>query len=61
MQDFLDDIKPAVKASGLRFPTPEEMRLEVPPNLNWALDGVDETKAEGYATREDEEIVLPKD
>jgi len=60
MQDFLDDIKPAVKASGLRFPTPEEMRLEVPADLDWSLSGVDETKAEGYATRDEEEVALPQ-
>ena len=60
MQDFLDDIKPAVKASGLRFPTPAEMRLEVPADLDWSLANVDETKAEGYATRDDDEIALPE-
>jgi hypothetical protein len=60
MQDFLDDIKPAVKASGLRFPTPQEMRLEVPSDLDWSLDNVDETKAEGYGARGDEEIALPQ-
>jgi 1,2-phenylacetyl-CoA epoxidase catalytic subunit len=60
MQDFLDDIKPAVKASGLRFPTPEEMRLDVPADLDWSLASVDETKAEGYATGDDEEVALPQ-
>ena len=60
MQDFLTDIKPAVKACGLRFPTPEEMRLEVPPNLDWSLANVDETKAEGYATGENDEIAIPQ-
>jgi len=59
MQDFLDDIKPAVKASALRFPTPQEMRLEVPPDLDWSLANTDETKAEGFATSDDEEVMLP--
>jgi 1,2-phenylacetyl-CoA epoxidase catalytic subunit len=59
MQDFLTDIKPAVKACGLRFPTPEEMRLEVPPNLDWSLDDVDATKAEGYSTGEGDAVLLP--
>ena len=59
MQDFLDDIKPAVKASGLRFPTPAEMRLDVPTTLDWSLDSVDETKAEGFATKDDDGVALP--
>ena len=33
MQDFIDDIKPAVKACGLAFPPPERMGLEVPKEL----------------------------
>ena len=37
MQDFIDDIKPAVRASGLRFPKPENLEMELPPNLNWKL------------------------
>ncbi|HEX2572545.1 MAG TPA: Phenylacetic acid catabolic protein [Polyangia bacterium] len=49
MQDFLNDIKPAVKACGLRFPTPAEMGLEMPPDIDWSLDNVDETRAEGYS------------
>jgi 1,2-phenylacetyl-CoA epoxidase catalytic subunit len=48
MQDFLDDIKPAVKACGVRFPKPEAIGLEAPASLNWSLDGVDETKAQGF-------------
>jgi 1,2-phenylacetyl-CoA epoxidase catalytic subunit len=60
MQDFLNDIKPAVKACGLRFPTPEEMRLEVPPTLDWSLANVDESKAEGYATGENDEVAIPQ-
>ena len=37
MQDFLNDIKPAVKASGLRFPRPEAIRLECPEDLDWSI------------------------
>jgi 1,2-phenylacetyl-CoA epoxidase catalytic subunit len=49
MQDFVSDIKPATKACGLRFPAPEAIGLEAPPGLDWSLDAVDETKAEGWA------------
>jgi hypothetical protein len=49
MQDFVSDIKPAVKACGLTFPDPSAIGLECPPGLVWSLDGVDETKAQGYA------------
>jgi 1,2-phenylacetyl-CoA epoxidase catalytic subunit len=49
MQDFVDDIKPAVKACGLRFPRPESIGLEAPAALDWSLEGVDETKAQGWA------------
>jgi 1,2-phenylacetyl-CoA epoxidase catalytic subunit len=49
MQDFLDDIKPAVKAGGLRFPTATELDLEMPATLDWNLDGVDPTRAEGWS------------
>lgn len=45
MQDYLDDIKPAVKACRLTFPTPAEMRLEMPDDLDWSLDGVSESDA----------------
>lgn len=38
MQDFLNDIKPAVRASGLRFPRPESLGMELPATLNWTLD-----------------------
>jgi 1,2-phenylacetyl-CoA epoxidase catalytic subunit len=49
MQDFIDDIKPAVKACGLQFPAMEAIGI-VPPDggLNLSLQGVDESKAEGY-------------
>ncbi|MEO7093229.1 MAG: Phenylacetic acid catabolic protein [Polyangiales bacterium] len=59
MQDFLNDIKPAVKACKLRFPTAEEMKLEVPADLDWSLDGVDETKAQGFGTREEDAVPIP--
>ncbi len=48
MQDFIDDIKPAVVACGLKFPKPEAIGLEVPASINWSLDGVDPSKAEGF-------------
>jgi hypothetical protein len=51
MQDFVDDIKPAVKACGLGFPQPSAIGLECPATLDWSLDRVDESKAEGYAAR----------
>ncbi len=49
MQDFVDDIKPAVKACGVRFPDPEAVGLETPATLDWCIEGVDETKARGWA------------
>jgi 1,2-phenylacetyl-CoA epoxidase catalytic subunit len=48
MQDFVEDIKPAVKACGLRFPDPRAIGLEAPAGLDWSLESVDETKAEGW-------------
>ena len=50
MQDFVDDIKPAVKACGLAFPKMEAIGI-VPPagGLDLGLDGVDASRAEGYA------------
>jgi 1,2-phenylacetyl-CoA epoxidase catalytic subunit len=48
MQDFVQDIKPAVKACGLRFPDPRAIGLEAPARLDWSLEGVDETRAEGW-------------
>ncbi len=48
MQDFVDDIKPAVLASGLHFPRPDEISLEVPKALNLSLEGIDSSKAQGY-------------
>ncbi|HXN42096.1 MAG TPA: Phenylacetic acid catabolic protein [Myxococcaceae bacterium] len=37
MQDFITDIKPAVRASGLTFPPPDQLGLEMPPSLDWKL------------------------
>ena len=45
MQDYLNDIKPAVKACGLTFPTPRELDLAMPDDLDWSLDGVRESDA----------------
>jgi 1,2-phenylacetyl-CoA epoxidase catalytic subunit len=53
MQDFLDDIKPAVVACGVKFPKPESIGLECPPGLNWSLEGVDPAKAQGFAPQGD--------
>lgn len=49
MQDFIDDIKPAVKASGLHFPAMSALGVDAPPDLDLSLRDVDETKAEGYS------------
>jgi 1,2-phenylacetyl-CoA epoxidase catalytic subunit len=49
MADFIADIKPAVKACGLRFPTLASIGIDEPPSgLDLSLDGVDEGRAEGY-------------
>jgi 1,2-phenylacetyl-CoA epoxidase catalytic subunit len=37
MQDFLNDIKPAVKSCGLAFPPPQRLGMEFPPTLDWAV------------------------
>ncbi len=52
MQDFIDDIKPAVKACGLTFPPLEKIGI-VPPvgGLDLSLQSVDESKAEGYESQ----------
>ncbi len=39
MQAFLDDIKPTVRACGLRFPNAGDIGIEVPPTLDWSLSG----------------------
>jgi 1,2-phenylacetyl-CoA epoxidase catalytic subunit len=50
MQDFVDDIKPAVKACGLAFPAMEAIGIMPPAGgLDLSLDRVDATKAEGWA------------
>ena len=36
MQDFINDIKPAVRASGLKFPRPEALGMELPATLDWS-------------------------
>src|SRR5262249_19981100 len=49
MQDFIDDIKPAVKACGLTFPAMEAIGIVAPAGgLDLSLDRVDESKAKGY-------------
>jgi 1,2-phenylacetyl-CoA epoxidase catalytic subunit len=49
MQDFIDDIKPAVKACGLQFPPLERIGIEPPAaGLDLDLAAVDETRAEGF-------------
>ncbi len=35
MKDFVDDIRPAVRAAGLRFPDPASLRMELPPDIDW--------------------------
>lgn len=40
MQDFVNDIKPTVKACGLTFPTPEALELDMPDWIDWSLEGV---------------------
>jgi 1,2-phenylacetyl-CoA epoxidase catalytic subunit len=37
MQDFVNDIKGAVRASSLRFPQPAALEMELPPKLDWSL------------------------
>jgi 1,2-phenylacetyl-CoA epoxidase catalytic subunit len=49
MQDFLDDIKPAVKACGLTFPPLDRIGIDAPSTgLSLSLDEVDASRAEGY-------------
>lgn len=48
MQDFIDDIKPAVKACGLTFPNLASIGIEGAEGINLSLDGVDESRAQGY-------------
>jgi hypothetical protein len=37
MKDFVDDIRPAVKASGLRFPDPAALSMELPGDIDWTV------------------------
>jgi 1,2-phenylacetyl-CoA epoxidase catalytic subunit len=37
MKDFVDDIRPAVKSSGLRFPAPDALRMELPDDIDWTV------------------------
>jgi 1,2-phenylacetyl-CoA epoxidase catalytic subunit len=37
MKDFVDDIRPAVKASGLRFPDPAALSMELPDDIDWSV------------------------
>ena len=51
MQDFIDDIKPAVKACGLTFPPMASIGIAPPAGgLDLTLDNVDESRAEGFAS-----------
>jgi 1,2-phenylacetyl-CoA epoxidase catalytic subunit len=36
MKDFVDDIRPAVHAAGLRFPDPASLKLELPSDIDWS-------------------------
>jgi hypothetical protein len=49
MQDFIDDIKPAVKACGLTLPPMDKIGIVEPRGgLDLSLTNVDVTRAEGY-------------
>ena len=37
MKDFVDDIRPAVKAAGLRFPDPKRLEMELPGDIDWSI------------------------
>jgi len=52
MQDFIDDIKPAVVACGVVFPDPQSIGLDCPKDLNWSVEGVDPKKAPGFEGRD---------
>ena len=36
MKDFLDDIRPVVRAASLRFPDPASLDMELPSDLDWS-------------------------
>jgi len=37
MKDFVDDIRPAVRSAGLRFPDPAALRMELPADVDWSV------------------------
>ena len=37
MKDFVDDIRPAVRAAGLRFPDPAALQMELPGDIDWSV------------------------
>jgi 1,2-phenylacetyl-CoA epoxidase catalytic subunit len=37
MKDFVDDIRPAVKSAGLRFPEPARLAMELPADIDWSV------------------------
>jgi len=37
MRDFVEDIRPAVRAAGLRFPSPQALQMELPGNIDWSV------------------------
>jgi len=37
MKDFVDDIRPAVRAAGLAFPEPARLALELPADIDWSV------------------------
>jgi 1,2-phenylacetyl-CoA epoxidase catalytic subunit len=37
MKDFVDDIRPAVRDAGLRFPEPAALRMELPADIDWSV------------------------
>ena len=37
MKDFVDDIRPAVRSAGLRFPNPAALRMELPADVDWSV------------------------
>jgi 1,2-phenylacetyl-CoA epoxidase catalytic subunit len=37
MRDFVDDIRPAVRDAGLRFPDPAALGMELPANMDWSV------------------------
>jgi len=37
MKDFVADVRPAVKAAGLRFPEPAALAMELPSDIDWSV------------------------